>query len=718
MAAVIDNNTIEEIRARVDIVELIRERVEIKKAGSVFKGCCPFHNEKTPSFTVSPTRQSYKCFGCGAGGDAFKFVMEQDGLTFIEAVRRLADRVGVTIEEKHDKYAGKRKMLYALHAELSEFYQRCLKQTKGAARLREYLSGRQIDEHTLDNFSMGYAPARPRNAIMLWANKKGHKLEELEAAGIALPPRGGKVDWYDRFQDRLMFPIRDAQGRVVAFSARIYEKGDDRKAKYVNSPETEIFTKGRVLYGLDKAASKIVKHPRREAIICEGQIDVIRCHSCGFETAVASQGTAFSKDHVKLLKRYADCVVLVFDGDAAGKKAAVRTGALLLEAAVPVRVAELPSGEDPDSFLCSQGYDKFKDILEGAASIIAFQISAMQALEDHSESIDAVSRLSHGVIETLAGCTSSVLSSSLLQEAADVLHLPLSALEDDLAGYKEKEKKRKSFSSRNKKDSKAKTPKKPSAPKLSHEAADADEPPPLPDGPFGPPVDEDGYEVEYVLGSDVDEVPEKEVELPCDAETLLCELLIEHEHDISVMNLVIQHLPLDVIRHPFVKDLVRAVVEGNRDGSDRLAQLYRDTEPEMKPLFASLLNHKHKMLGATEATPDDATKDIIRRIWMIYYRDEQGGLPAESTPKNDMKRLELSILIKRLQTGLWKDVQKHMITSEAPIKESSSSTYRSVKPEESSDAAPSVYEEGSAYACSHPDESQSSEYPPDEKPDL
>ncbi len=724
MSAVIDNNTIEEIRARVDIVELIRERIEIKKAGSTFKGRCPFHNEKTPSFTVNPTRQTYKCFGCGAGGDAFKFVMEHDGLTFIEAIRRLADRVGVIIEERHDKFAGKRKMLYSLHADLAEFYHRCLKETAFAAKARMYLDSRMLDSKTIENFTIGYAPPRQKNALPRWAAKTGRELEDLEAAGIALPPREGKSEWYDRFQDRLMFPIRDEQGRVVAFSARTYENGDKRKSKYVNSPETEIFTKGRVLYGLDKAASRIVKHPRREAIICEGQIDVIRCHSCGFETAVASQGTAFSKDHVHLLKRYADCAVLVFDGDAAGRKAAIRTGALLLEEGVPVRVASLPVGQDPDSVLCKQGYDSFKGILDRAVSIIAFQIEAMRSLEEFPESIDAVSRVSHGVLETLAGCSSSVITSSLLQEAADILHLPFSAMEEDLNDYKEKENKRKTFSKktdvkprRKKKDSVPDEP--PSPVVVDDEGAHPDEEPPIPDGPFGPPVDEDEYEMEYVLGPDVEPPPEKVLVPPSENEKALCEMLIEHEHELSVVNMVIEHLPMDVIKHPFVRDFVCAVIEGNRVGKDKLAELYKNVDSSVEPFFASLLKHQHKMLGAAESTPEEAMQDILRRLWIIYYRDEQGALPAESTPENDMKRLRISCLIKELQNGLWNDVRKHMITAEAPIKgERPAAVYTDIRSEESSEAEASVYEEGSAYAYIHPDESLPSEYPPDEIPDL
>lgn len=711
MSAVIDNHIIEEIRARVDIVELIGSRIELKKAGSSFMGCCPFHHEKTPSFSVSPVRQHYHCFGCSAHGDVFKFLQEQDGLTFTDAVRLLADRVGVTIEETYDKNADSRKMLLALHAELAAFYQRCLKQTKGAEGARAYLEGRQLDERTIESFGIGFAPTRPRNAVLLWAEKNGRSAEQLIAAGIVAPPReGGRSSgYYDRFQSRLIFPICDTQGRVVAFSARVLEK-DAKAAKYVNSPETDIFIKGRVLYGLDKAAAKIVKHPRREAIVCEGQIDVIRCHAAGFETAVASQGTAFSKDHVKLLKRYADCAVIVFDGDSAGKKAAVRTGALMLEEEIPVRVASLPPGEDPDSIIRSRGYEGFKEILDNALSITAFQIVCLKELEEAPDSIDAVNRISHAVLETLAGCTGAVLRSSLLQESADLLHLPLSALEDDLNALKEHISKRRRYTDKAKPAPNQKTR------RVADSAADADahtdEEPPIPDLPPGPPADD----FEMAPESEVDAVVEK-IQPPNETEMLLCEMLIEHEQEVDVLNLVISHLPFDVIAHPFTRDVVRAIIEGCRSGRDLLAALYRVTEPGLVPVFDSLLNHKHKMLCSTEATPEEAVQDIIRRLWMIHYRREQGALPAESTPENDMQRLKLSCLIKELQTGVWSRINKYMQSSGKPLLTSAPSG-RAVTPAERSDAEPSGYEGDNASSYYHPDESQSSEYPPDETPDL
>ena len=409
MSGKVTEQVIEEVRARIDIVELIGARLTLKKSGATFKGCCPFHHEKTPSFHVNPVKQFYHCFGCGEHGDVFTYLMKQDGLTFMDAVRTLADRVGVAIREDVDLHAQSRNQLYAIHAELAAFYQRCLKQTREAEVARQYLSSRQLSDEVVAHFGIGYAPLTPRDAILQWADKHRYTAEQLVSAGILAPPKNPDRpnDYYDRFRGRLMFPICDRQGRVVAFSGRILD-AKSHPAKYVNSPETDIFTKSRVLYALDKAAAKIVKHPRREAIVCEGQIDVIRCHACGFETAVASQGTAFTKEHVALLKKQADSVVLVFDGDSAGRKAALRTGALFLEEEIPVRVAALPKGEDPDSLLRDKGPGPFRELLESAVSITALQIDTLRQAEPQPDSIDAVNRVARNVIEMLAACSNAV----------------------------------------------------------------------------------------------------------------------------------------------------------------------------------------------------------------------------------------------------------------------------------------------------------------------
>ena len=247
--------------------------------------CCPFHHEKTPSFSIQPEKGFYHCFGCGESGDVFKFVQKQEGLGFMEAVKKLAQQCGVEIKEKDDPEAGKRARLYSLHAELAAFFRRCLLQAKEAEAAREYLKSRDLAGDIGEKFCIGYAP-KGDVPLQRWAEKYKFRLEELADAGVLLPPREGFSRWYNRFGGRLMFTIRDRAGRPVAFSGRILTN-DKKAAKYVNSPETPIFKKSNILFALDQAAANITKAARREAIVCEGQIDVIRCHACGFNTAVA-----------------------------------------------------------------------------------------------------------------------------------------------------------------------------------------------------------------------------------------------------------------------------------------------------------------------------------------------------------------------------------------------------------------------------------------------
>ena len=302
--------------------------MQVRHAGSSLKACCPFHHEKTPSFNINPSRGFYHCFGCGESGDAISFVMKMDGLTFPEAAQKLAAQCGVKVEAQEDPEAGERKRLYALMAELAQFYHRCLLQTKEAQPARDYLASRDLGGQVQEDFLIGYAP-NGVSVVLKWAEKHGYTPGELERAGVVKGPNRPGDAGYHRFGGRLMFTVRDRQGRVVAFSGRqLVERKN--AGKYVNSPETPIFRKSNVLFGFDRAAGNIVKAPHREVICCEGQIDTIRLHMNGFATAVASQGTAFTEEHAKMISRVADAAVLMYDDDAAGHKATVKVAAMLL----------------------------------------------------------------------------------------------------------------------------------------------------------------------------------------------------------------------------------------------------------------------------------------------------------------------------------------------------------------------------------------------------
>lgn len=431
----ISPRVIEEIRSRVSIVDVISSRIQLKRAGSTFKACCPFHHEKTPSFVVNPAHESFKCFGCGESGDIFSFLQKYDGLTFTDAVKQLGHQCGVEVEFSRgggESLVSKR--LLKLHSELAAFWVNCLKNANhpGAVEAREYMKSRDLVGDVVESFGIGFALDVP-GILEKFAKEHGFTLEEMHQAGVLLLPdeqsQTGKP--YDRFRGRLMFPIRDTQGRPVAFSGRILDASKS-KAKYVNSPETPIFTKSKILYGLDKAQRNITAHRQREAIICEGQIDVIRCHAKGFGRAVASQGTAFTDSHATLLARYADSVVLLFDQDAAGQKAAVRTAQILLAERLPVRIAKLPAGEDPDSYLRTHLQEEFQAILDSAMDVVEFNIEYLMGMEEAPSSDGAISRVAEGVLETIACCENSIHSARMLQKAAELLKLPLSSLESEL----------------------------------------------------------------------------------------------------------------------------------------------------------------------------------------------------------------------------------------------------------------------------------------------
>ncbi|MBQ9430954.1 MAG: DNA primase [Kiritimatiellae bacterium] len=624
-----DEQILEEIKSRLPIEDVIGNRIQLKRSGSSLVGCCPFHQEKTPSFHVNSGKQFYHCFGCGESGDIFKFLMRYEGLTFQDAVERLAAQAGVKLVVTDNPKAKLRARLYSLNADLAAFYQRCLSQTAEAAPARDYLAKRKLSDAVVEAFGIGYAPAKSKNCLLTWADKHGYTPEEMVAAGVLSEPKNSRApnDYFDRFRGRLMFPIRDTQGRVVAFSGRILDT-KAHPAKYVNSPETEVFTKGRVLYALDRAAAPITKHPRREVIVCEGQIDVIRCHASGFDTAIASQGTAFTPDHVKLVKRYADCAVLVFDGDNAGRKAALRTGALFLAESIPVRVAALPPGDDPDSMLRDRGPQPFQELLDGASSITEFQIETLRHGESSPDSIDAVNRISRKVLEMLSGCPAATLRSRLLQEASDLLHLPFSALEEDLDQLREQQQKR-------------------AAQKIEW-AKDAHS--------ESRNIQTDQYDLptEDVPGTAEDFEPG---EVPPDPpplnERLLCELLIECEHQRNVLELIRAHLPVDMVTHPFAQSLMETIFKELDGGEDLLPQFCQSADPKWQPLIAELTAGSQKLLCAQEISPEEAAKDLITAIWIAHTEKLRGQLNNESSPVNDAQRLRLTCLIKSLRNLPW-----------------------------------------------------------------
>jgi DNA primase len=389
----IPEETIQQVIAATDIVALVGRSVKLRKAGTNFLGLCPFHNERTPSFNVSPSRGTYHCFGCGAGGSAIRFVMEHDGMSFVEAVKRLADAAGIRIEEEvwdanAEAEAKHRSLLLRAHREITEWFHQLLMKHKIAAPARDYLKSRGITAEVAKNWQLGYAP--PSAAFFReWAAQAKIPESVLVEAGIFVQSdeESGRRGAYPRFRDRLMFPIRNDHGDVIAFSGRILDP-EAKTAKYLNSPETALFSKSKVLFGFDRSKRAISK--AGEAIVCEGQIDMIMVYEAGFQNVVAGQGTAFTELHAKLLKRVCNEVVLCYDSDNAGYKAAERAFQILSPIGLTVKVAALPQGEDPDSLLRKQGSEALQAVLGNADDFLSYQIRRLRASAKSDSMVERV----------------------------------------------------------------------------------------------------------------------------------------------------------------------------------------------------------------------------------------------------------------------------------------------------------------------------------------
>ncbi|MDB6117794.1 MAG: primase [Verrucomicrobiaceae bacterium] len=374
----IPEETIQQVLAATNIVDLVGKYVQLKRDGPGFKGLCPFHTEKTPSFTVSATRNTYHCFGCGVGGTAIRFLMEHDGLQFVEAVKRLAESAGIRIEEEvwdanTEREAKQRAILKKVHEDIAVFYHELLLKSPLADAARQYLKGRGLTSAVAKNWQMGYAPENP-DLLRRWSAEKKYSGEILVEAGILAQADDGRK--YPRLRHRLMFPIRDENGTIVAFSGRVLS-ADQKGGKYVNSPETPIFSKSKVLFGFDKSKRAIAK--AEKVIICEGQLDVIAAFEAGVQNVSAPLGTAFTEFHVKMLKRLTKEVVLCFDADNAGYNAAEKAFKILSPEGMTVRVASLPKGEDPDSMIRKHGPEAFAAEIEKAVEFLDFQIAHKKA---------------------------------------------------------------------------------------------------------------------------------------------------------------------------------------------------------------------------------------------------------------------------------------------------------------------------------------------------
>jgi DNA primase len=418
MAGQFSEAVLEQIRAASDIVDVIGAVLPLKRAGANFVALCPFHKEKTPSFNVNPQRQIFHCFGCHKGGDVFRFIQDYENLAFPEAVRRLADRAKIPLEQADD--AGQRASrslkdaLLEIHEQIAQRWQQALGSGAGGEIARAYLAKRGVAAEAIELFRLGYAPDAWDDTVN-WAKARHYELPLIEKAGLIIRKEGpGAAHYYDRFRGRLMFPICDEQGRVVAFSGRILTAGD-QAAKYVNSPETPIFTKGKVFYGLDKAKRALLD--AQFAIICEGQLDLIACHMGGLHNVVAPQGTAFTADHARILKRYVNEVVLCFDSDTAGQSAAVRVLDSLLASGLAIRVAAMPAPHDPDSYIKEHGGPAFRALIDGAQGFFDYYLDLLCARNDIRSDRGQLS-VTRAMAEALRKTGSDVLLDRYAQKTA------------------------------------------------------------------------------------------------------------------------------------------------------------------------------------------------------------------------------------------------------------------------------------------------------------
>lgn len=532
--------TLEQVRSASDIVDVIGGYIPLKRAGGSFLGLCPFHKEKSPSFNVNPQKQFFYCFGCGVGGSVFTFVQKYENIGFVDAVRRLAERARIPLELENNPVQQQARhlkdQLLEIHEQITTRWQSALSNDASGQIARDYLAKRQVADEAVKLFRLGYAPDLWDDTVN-WAKSKGYALDLMEQAGLVVRTvrEDGNAHYYDRFRGRLMFPICDEQGRVVGFSGRVLS-GDEKTAKYVNSPESPIFTKGKLMFGLDKSKRALLD--THSAIICEGQLDLIACFMAGVKNVVAPQGTALTGDHARILKRYVDEVVLCFDSDNAGQKAAVRALDGLLAAGLAIRVATVPAPHDPDSYIKEFGGPAYQQLIAQAQSFFDYYLGRLCAINDITT--DKGRRaVVQAMSEDLHKTNSDVLLDTYAQKTAMRLGVSAEAVRSEF---------------------KKSPPPAPSYPEEENES--------LPVEPESKPITR-----------------------PSANEEWLARLLLEHDEFVEWVD---AHLELDWVTHPAVRFIIATRLDGFRNqtwpGLPTWMSLIEDTA--MRNLIASILTDK------------------------------------------------------------------------------------------------------------------------------
>ena len=415
------SSSVDQIKSKIEIVSLVSSYMKLEKAGANFKGKCPFHNEKTPSFFVSPDRGSYYCFGCQAKGDIFTFVEEFEGLDFVGALKVLADRAGVVLEKYDKSDKTEKERLHSVLEQAVFFYQKKLPENKFAL---DYLHGRAVTDKTIDDFRIGYAPLEWRN---LFEHLLSRGVSEKDMIETGLIKKQDSAKPYDTFRGRIMFPISDSAGRTVAFSGRILE-ADPKSPKYLNSPETSLFNKSEILFGFDKAKKDI--RLRDYSILVEGQMDLIMLHQSGFSNAVASSGTALTAEHLIKLRRLSNRIIMAFDGDRAGFLASDRNAKIALSLGMELKIAEMPAGQDPAD-LAKDNPEALKESIKQAKHIIDFYTDAL--LKRGIDPRELGQEVRKNILPYIAVLPSAIEKSHFIKSIAQKTFIREEALWEDLS---------------------------------------------------------------------------------------------------------------------------------------------------------------------------------------------------------------------------------------------------------------------------------------------
>jgi DNA primase len=610
MAGTLSTATRERIRVASDIVDVIGSYLPLKRAGANFTALCPFHKEKTPSFNVNPHKQIFHCFGCHKGGDVFTFVKEYENIGFMDAVRRLAERAKIPLEfdqnpaEQQSRHI--KDQLLQIHEQITQRWQNCLLNEAAGQTARDYLAKRGVSAEAVKLFRLGAAPDLWDDTVN-WAKSKGHDLALVEKAGLIIrkaeseKAEGGnqKTDnenpeaeirnpqstirnYYDRFRGRLMFPICDEQGRVIGFSGRVLS-GDEKTAKYVNSPETPIFTKSRVFFGLDKSKRAILD--AGFAIVCEGQLDLIACFMAGMQNIVAPQGTAFTEQHARIIKRYVDEVVLCFDSDEAGQNAAVRSLDHLLASGLAVRVAVVPAPHDPDSFIKANGGEAFRQLVENAEGFFDYYLNRLCKL-DNANSDKGRNAILSGMAEAVHKTGNVVLVDKYAQKTALRLGVSPEAVRAEFSKFK---------------------------------------------------VQGSGFKVQESESGEPMMEPETEMPRPSEREFWLLKLLLLHD---DLVGWAALHLDVNWILHPLVRQIVtqRLAAQTNESWKNLAAFLDECESPEMRSLVTEAVAEDRKL-----PNPDRQLTDVITSLRNQFLdRQIAASIQRASQPEvSEADRMEL-----------------------------------------------------------------------------